>query len=110
MEKKKTGNKMKLFFISQNINHDYDTYSDAVVCAKSKEEARKINPAGFYPYDEKTKTFHWWSNIGTVVEQYEPSNLCGTWANKLEDVKVEYIGEAKKGMKKGVICSSFHAG
>jgi hypothetical protein len=101
---------MKLFKISQDVNNGYGTFSDAVVCAENEEEAKKINPDKYYPYDEKTETFHWWCNIGTDREQYEPDDLCGSWANKIDDVQVEYIGEAKKGMKKGVVCFSFHAG
>ena len=101
---------MKLYLISQSVNNDYDTYSDAVVCAENEEEARKICPNESYPYDEKTETFHWWVNIGTDKEQYHPKVLCRSWANNLDDVEVEYIGKAKDRLKKGIICSSFHAG
>ena len=80
---------MKLFKISQDINNDYDTFSDAIVCAENEEEARKMHPKGFYNY------------------KYDKDY--GTWVKK-EHVKVEYIGEAKKGMKRGVVCSSFNAG
>lgn len=74
---------MKLFIISQDTNTDYDTYDSAVVCADNEEEAKKITPAEAFP---------------------------GTWCADINDVKVEYIGEAKEGTKKGVILSSFNAG
>ena len=81
---------MKLFKISQEVNNDYDTYSDAIVCAKDKNEAKAIHPNG---YDTVTL-----ETIG-----YD------TWCD-LSHVKVEYIGVAKRGIKKGMICQSFHAG
>ena len=102
---------MKLFLISQDENNGYDTYDSAVVCAKDEEAAKRITPAGyFYTYNEKLEIFHWWCNIGTDKEQYEPENLCKTWATKIKSVSVEYLGEAKEGSNAGVICSSFNAG
>ena len=101
---------MKIYKISQNVNNNYDTYDSAIVCAENEEEAKTISPDNFYPYDEKTKTFHWWTNQGTKNEQYEPENICNSWCSRIEQVDVEYIGEAKKGMKKGVILASFNAG
>jgi len=84
---------MKIYKISQEVNNNYDTYSEAIVIAKDEEEARKIHPNGEYNYAEHTST-----------------NLYfGTWTKKIY-VKVKYIGEAKKGSKKGVVCASFHAG
>lgn len=80
---------MKLFFISQEVVHGYDTYSDAVVCAIDEVDASLISPDGG-------------SEIASAKEY-------GSWCNP-EDVKVEYIGKAKKGMKRGLVCSSFHAG
>lgn len=77
---------MKLWLISQEVNNDYDTYSDAVVCAETKEEARNIHPSGCELVDDN---YSWCSP---------------------KDVKVSYIGTAKEGTKKGVICASFHAG
>ena len=75
---------MKLWRISQTVNDDYDTYSDAVVAADTRTEARHIHPSG-------------------TCRDYD------TWALP-EQVKVELLGTAKKGTKAGVICSSFHAG
>jgi hypothetical protein len=81
--------KMKLYLISQSKNNDYDTYSDAVVAAPSPTAAQKIHPQGYQP---------------------NPNDFnSNTWADP-KDVSVQYLGEAKKGTKKGVICASFHAG
>lgn len=81
---------MKLWLISQNKNNDYDTYSDAVVAADTKEEARMTHPIG-EPWDGKADSNY--------------SSWCAA-----EFVSVEYLGEAKDGTEKGVICASFHAG
>lgn len=106
MELISEGGMMKIYLISQNKVSGYDTYSDAVVCAEDEESAKKINPDSYYPYDEETKTFHW----GTKEHQYEPESLSTSWVSVIEDVEVEYLGEAKPNLKKGIICSSFHAG
>ncbi len=75
---------MKIWLISQNIMNDYDTYDSAVVFANDEMEAVSIHPNGNNDWD-------------------------GTWVNS-SDVKVELIGTAKSGSKKGVICASFNAG
>lgn len=82
---------MKLYRISQDVNNDYDTYSDAVVIATDEEDARKIHPRninGFVPV--KPPEYDSWCGIG--------------------DVKVEYLGEAKPGSQRSIVCASFHAG
>lgn len=84
---------MKLYHISQTENKGYDTYSDLVVAANNEEEARLIHPSS-------CNKDPW--NIGLFSY--------GEWATKPENVKVEYLGEAKEGTKAGIICSSFHAG
>ena len=71
---------MKIFKIWQEVNNGYDTYDSAIVVAENEEEARK-SPIDIY---------------------YE-------WAHP-DDIKVEYIGEAKEGTEKGVILASFNAG
>lgn len=73
---------MKLYKISQDVNDNYDTYDSAVVCAENKEEAKKTSPGS-----------------GNILE----------WA-AIKDVKVEYLGEAKRGLKRGVVVTSFRAG
>ncbi len=82
---------MKLFKISQDVNNDYDTFDSAIVAAETEEDARNIRPRG----DERYPMEDW-------EVDYD-------WARP-EDVKVEYIGEAKEGTEKGVILSSFNAG
>ena len=75
---------MKLYKLSQNINHNYDTYDSCVVCAKNKLEAKTIRPS---------------------ADDY-------SWLPKELESKigVEYLGEAKKGLKKGIVIASFNAG
>lgn len=65
---------MKIFKISQNVNNNYDTYSDAVVCAETEEEARNTEVG-----DENT------------------------WC-KPEDVTVEYIGGKGRTKEKNHTC------
>lgn len=81
---------MKLFRISQSANIDYDTYDSAVVSAETKSIARNMNPMNGYPMVWDKPTY--------------------TWCSSPKDVYVEYLGEAKRGTKCGVICASFNAG
>lgn len=83
---------MKLYKISQDVNNDYDTYSDAVVCASTPEEAQKIHPSDYHNEE-----------VGEKDEDF------GSWCG-LKDVQVEEIGDANENIKKGVVCASFHAG
>ncbi len=78
---------MKIYRIYQEVNNEYDTFDSAVVYAKSEKEARFISP--------------WNPNWGGKFDD--------DWC-KAEDVQVEYLGEAKEGVKKGVIISSYNAG
>lgn len=75
---------MKIYKIWQEVNNGYDTYSDFIVYAENEEEAKLV-----YPLDK---------------------DCCGSWVQNIKDIKVEYLGEAKKGAKKGKIAESFHAG
>jgi len=79
---------MKIYFISQDKHSGYDTYDSAVVIAENEEEAKSIHPNGYDKVEEEGDY---------------------TWCGK-EFVKVEYLGEAKEGSTKGVICASFNAG
>jgi hypothetical protein len=92
---------VKLWWISQHSNEDYDTYSDAVVAAENEESARNLHPAGYYKYRDG----RWWGTRADGSE-WEP---CNSWSAP-DQVTAEYIGDAKKGTKTGVICASFHAG
>jgi hypothetical protein len=83
---------MKLYHISQNKVRGYDTYSDAVVCAESEEDAKTIHPNG-------------WSDLPPWNEGFR-----GCWCDLAEEVKAKYLGEACEGIERGIICASFHAG
>lgn len=99
---------MKLYKISQDINDDYDTYSDAVVCAEDEGEAARIHPSSYTDVDEAG---YFGFNAGTSDrKKFERNNDNGSWVNHISEVKVEYIGVARPGLEKGVICASFHAG
>lgn len=84
---------LKLYRLSQEVNNGYDSYRSLVVVAESADKAEYISP-GYYPNEP-------WD--GTQDE-----DEC--WCS-VEDVKVQYLGEADQHMKAGqVICSSFNAG
>jgi len=91
--------KLKIYIILQNENGGYDTYSDAVVIAESEEEAKRMHPAGKQNIDSE----------GYFIDELGRINY-GTWAYNISEVKVVYIGEAKEGSNKGIVCASFHAG
>ncbi len=86
---------MKIYLISQDVNNGWDTFDSAIVIAENEEEAKKIHPYGNYDYEEE--------GDGKYDKRY------GGWSKK-EFVEVEYIGEAKKGSERGVVCASFNAG
>ena len=84
---------LKLFKVSQDVNNDYDTYSDFIVAAASEEEARNTHPNGHPLGNPLTKLWE----------------TCD-WA-PLEDIKIEYIGEAAPHITTNtVLCASFNAG
>jgi len=82
---------MKLWLISQNTNNGYDTYDSAVVAAETEEAAKMMHPSN-----------------GKDIKP-EP-RWAQEWADKPEQVTCEYIGEAKDGTQKHVICASYNAG
>jgi len=93
---------MKIYKIWQTVNNDYDVYDAAIVVAENEEDARMMTPntyAGniYYPYPVERR-FGWGRELGT------------DWVYDIKDVNVEYIGEAKEGMPKGVVIGSFNAG
>jgi hypothetical protein len=94
---------MKLWLISQNVNNDYDTYSDAVVAAETRSEARNIHPR--YP-EYRWDSSGCWYGIRADESRWSP---CDTWARP-DQVTAELLGTAKPGTKAGVICKSYHAG
>lgn len=97
---------MHLYKLSQEINNEYDTYDSLIVCAESEEDARTISPSG-----NNLKGDKWFGNYTRPpYEEYETDD--GSWVNadQVDQVKVEYIGEASKELKKGVVLASFNAG
>ncbi len=72
---------MNLYLISQEENGGIDTYDSCVVCAISRKEAQKMKPDG----DADR----------------------GAWATKKTNVKVEYLGKARKTLKGRFILKSF---
>ena len=102
---------MKLFLwkLSQDVNNDYDTYSDAIVVSSNPVAAKRIHPSVdsvtgemMFRYVED-KGWHW-------IHDGEPySNNC--WADPKNDIKVTCVGEAADWLGEGaVVCRSFHAG
>ena len=83
---------MRLYLIMRTDMAGYDEYDSAIVAALCPVDARMIHP-------DASRDAVWDGG----VEEY------GSWV-AAEDVKVIYLGEARKGMKAGVICASFNAG
>lgn len=101
---------MKLFLwkLSQDVNNDYDTYSDAVVVSSNPVAAKRIHPSVdsqtgemMFRYVED-KGWHW------VHDGAHYGN--SGWAEP-KDIQVTCVGEAAAWLGEGgVVCSSFHAG
>ena len=77
---------MKLYYVWQDENNDYDTYDSFVVCAENEEEAKNTHPDG----DGNWRRY--------------------TWASSPEKVKCKLIGVANDNVEKGVVIASFNAG
>jgi hypothetical protein len=92
---------MKLYKISQDVRDDYDTYSDAVVCAENEDDAKTICPDSYLQYE---------NGVCYDIEDPNQKYISSAWAPNIKDVKVEYLGEAHNKLKRGLIISSFHAG
>jgi hypothetical protein len=92
--------KLHLYRISQNVNNGYDTYDSAVVAATSEADARSIHPD--YEY-------HPGPVPASEDEFGNDDDYSDDWCWQ-EDVDVEYVGEPRDGMQRGVICASFNAG
>ena len=97
---------MKLYLISQRTNCGYDTYDSAVVAAEDDNDATLINPSEYYPnWDQEAQD---WAGTSITGKRYYQGSY-GSWT-KPENVTANYIGEAKEGTERGVICASFNAG
>lgn len=90
----------KLYLVTQDKFTGYDTYDSMVVCAYNYDEAQLYYPGegAFGPT--------WWE------DEYYLQLYTDGWAAwpKPDDVAVEYIGDAHKGVDVGVVLASFNAG
>jgi hypothetical protein len=99
--------KLFLWKLSQDVNNDYDTYSDAVVVSSNPVAAKRIHPA----VDSGTgqMMFHYVEGEGWRWVDGDHYG-CANWADP-KDIQVTCVGEASDWLGEGaVVCSSFHAG
>lgn len=95
---------MKLWLVSQDVNTGYDTYDSMIVAALSEEEAIILDPGGFREwYKEKNSWLFIFADGRKELDEHD------CWA-LVSDLKCVYLGEANKGIKPGIIITSFHAG
>ena len=80
---------MKIYYMEQNENTGYDTYSDCVVIAENIEDAKTIHPNGY---------------------EFKENEDWATWAFTRDGILVAEIGTPNDDQKRGVVCASFHAG
>jgi len=101
---------MKIFLISQNINTDYDTYDSAIVVAENEADARTINPSGFVTHITDNEWMGTYSGGNNVGKEYIFGS--SSWINfkDINQLSVEYIGEASEEQERGVVLASFNAG
>ncbi|ADV46459.1 hypothetical protein [Nitratifractor salsuginis] len=95
---------MNIYLLSQDENTGYDTYDSMVVYAEDEDQARKISPDGAYAWVNNG-----WCFLPHKQKCAEPEER-GDWANKLENIKVKFLGTTDRDVKPGVICASFNAG
>jgi hypothetical protein len=81
---------MKIYYLSQDSVTGYDTYSDCVVIAESESDAKTISPTGH--------------------EMDGSNEYYLEWPKSVDEIECEEIGTANENQKRGVVCSSFHAG
>ena len=94
---------MNIYLIKQMANNDYDTFDAAVVCAENADEARTICPQTGKIMKIKKST-----QYEITMRRFIPENL--NWCESPDQVLVVYLGNAKVGLKKGVLLSSYNAG
>ena len=93
---------MKLYKIEQNVVTDWDTYSDAVVCAVDEADAKSIHPCT----DGQVPTPNDKGDFVLPDEEY----VWRDWAENVKDVVATYLGEADDRVPRGVVVASYHAG
>jgi hypothetical protein len=96
---------MKLWLISQNVNHNYDTYDSAVVAANTEEEARHT-----YPDNYGLSPCYW--NGSKWLQHLNDGRVLNysswTWTTP-EHVEVKFLADGYEGPA-GTVCASFNAG
>lgn len=104
---------MNLYLISQSVNDDYDTYSDAVVAASDEETARRTHPSDYAKrYDEEKQAWMGVYSDGPSLGQeyiFASNDNNHSWTS-IDNVQVKLIGIAVENTEQGIICASFHAG
>ncbi len=75
---------MKIYLLEQDEVNGWDTFDNCVICAEDEQTAKELS----------------------ILE------LSYGWVKlaQIDKINIEYIGEAKEGSEKGVVCSSFNAG
>ena len=91
-----------LYHIWQNVNHGWDTYDSAVVCAESEEEAKHTHPSTYSELEWSESSEAWTYKGRSFLSS-------GDWCDP-KFVEVELIGTASEHMQKGVVVASFNAG
>jgi len=82
---------MKIYLLERRDDPSWDEYRSAVVAAHSKKDAALIHPNG---------------HGGEAVDV----SRTGSWVSNSKDIRVEYLGEARVNMKRGVLMVNFRAG
>ena len=81
---------MNLYLISQTVNDDYDTYSEAGVAAETEAEARSIHPKG----DKRLPP-------GPEIDPDDVWYDYRDWVQDPKDVKVRLIGSRRRRCQAG---------
>lgn len=95
-KQKRKKNEMQLFLVATDEYLGWDTYDSFVICCENEYVARNSHP--------QNGQYKWWTTKNMVHNK--------SWVppEKVEELKVVFLGEAADSIKKGIICSSFHAG
>ena len=90
-----------LIYAGEYLGHE--TYSSAVVCANSEQEARCVHPNGRYVFANG-------SFVSKQTRRSFPSGHFSGWVHP-DKVKVTFVGVAARDILPGsIVCASFNAG
>lgn len=112
---------MKLYLISQDEEHGYETYDSAVIAAENEMAARCIHPSGDKDIRANINADVWerhQDQYGVAAQFSRQPNkswqtiapVQNSWVSQPSRVSVTLIGTAVDGTSAGVICASFNAG